>query len=98
MTSKLVFLSKEEIERILIRNLSYNGKDKKLWIDRLKITELLRDCDINHTKRKFSQILSTMIIPKNMLINDFTESEHRESEDDFEESKQDITFKSLALS
>jgi hypothetical protein len=63
IAAKLVFLSREEIERIIIRNLSFNGEQKSLILDRQKVIENLRDCDINHTKRKCAQIKSKLVIP-----------------------------------
>lgn len=37
--SKLVFLSKEELERVLIRHISFNGGNKSIWLDKTKIIE-----------------------------------------------------------
>jgi hypothetical protein len=61
--SKLYFLSKEDIEKTLLRNLSFNGKTKSLFLDRTKVIEHLRDVDINHTKRRLTKIYCTLIIP-----------------------------------
>ncbi|CDW77078.1 UNKNOWN [Stylonychia lemnae] len=89
--AKLVFLSKEQIEKVIIRHLSFNGEKKSLFLDRSKVIENLRDVDINHTKRKFSQIKSKLVIPQAMFEEDFTESDDRQmEEDDFEEFKQQI--------
>ena len=71
--SKMFFLPKEEIERLVVRNLSFNGKHKSLWMNRTKVIEQLRDTDINHTKKKLSIIKSTLIIPQSMFDDDFTE-------------------------
>ena len=61
--SKLYFLSKEDIESLVVKNISFNGKNKSLWLDRTKIIASLRDVDINHTKRKLTQIQSKLVIP-----------------------------------
>lgn len=73
--SKLFFLSKEDIELMIVRNLSFNGKAKSLWVDSQKIISQLRDVDINHTKRKLTHIQSKLVIPKAMFDEDFTDEE-----------------------
>lgn len=55
--------------------MSFNGDTKGIWLDRTKIIEQVRDIDINHTKRKFTEIKSTLIIPKVMFETDYTDSE-----------------------
>lgn len=69
-TSKLVFFSREQIELILLRNLTFNGKKKALQIDMEKSFAQLRDCDVNHTKQKFTEIRCKLIIPETMLDAD----------------------------
>jgi len=32
--AKLVFLSKEQIEAVIVRNLSFNGEKKSIYLDR----------------------------------------------------------------
>lgn len=39
MLSKFVFLTKEELERVLIRHISFNGGNKSIWLDKTKIIE-----------------------------------------------------------
>lgn len=75
--SKIFFLSKEDIECLVIGNLSFNGKTKSIWLDRTKIIAQLRDVDINHTKRKLTHIHSKLIIPHAMIEDDYTDEEIR---------------------
>ena len=73
--SKLFFLSKEDIELIVMRNISFNGKTKSLWLDSQKIITQLRDVDINHTKRKLTHIRSKLVIPHAMMEEDYNDEE-----------------------
>ena len=70
--AKLVFLSKEQIESVLVRNITFNGEKKSIFLDRQKVIENLRDVDINNTKKKFTQIRSKLVIPQQMLDEDHT--------------------------
>jgi len=69
-TSKLAFIPKEQVERILMRNLTFNGKHKRLQIDREKCLEMLRDVDVHSSRKKFTEIRSKLIIPETMLDSD----------------------------
>jgi hypothetical protein len=67
LTSKLVFLSEDHVEKILLKNLSFNGAKKELIVNKEKALEMLRDCDVNSTKRKITEIKCKLVIPQTML-------------------------------
>jgi hypothetical protein len=59
-----------------------------LLVDIGKAVEMLRDTDVHHMKKKFSQIYCKLIITEKMLDKDYTDEE--------EEFKEGLDFSSKA--
>jgi hypothetical protein len=68
-------MPKEEVERVLLSNLIFNGYKKSLILDVTKAIDMMRDYDINHMKPKYSEIYCKLIMPQYMLDRDFYEEE-----------------------
>jgi hypothetical protein len=81
-----VFLSKEEVEKNLLRNMSFNGAKKSIVMDSVKLITTLRDTDVHNTKRCFTEVRCKLIVPEVMIDTDCTEEEEKE-EDDYEEEE-----------
>jgi hypothetical protein len=63
--AKLVFMQREDVERIILQHLSL-GKSR-LLLDEQTMIEVILISDIYPTKYKFSRIVSKMIVPEWML-------------------------------
>lgn len=75
-------MPKEEVERVLLSNLNFNGLKKALFLDVTKTIDMMRDYDINHMKPKFSLIECKLVIPDYMLDKDFHDEELKGDEDE----------------
>ena len=99
ITSKLFLMPKEEVERVLLSNLNFNGSKKALILDVTKAIDMMRDYDINHMKPKFSEIKCKLIIPDFMLEQDIHEEfkAEEEQEGNFDDARDiiiiDITIR-----
>ena len=74
-------MPKEEVEKVLLSNISFNGKKKSLILDVTKAIDLMRDYDINHMKPKYSEIYCKLVMPEFMLDRDYHEEELKEEEE-----------------
>ena len=92
-------MPKEEVERVLLSNLNFNGSKKALILDVTKAIDMMRDYDINHMKPKFSEIKCKLIIPDFMLEQDIHEEfkAEEEQEGNFDDARDiiiiDITIR-----
>ena len=82
ITSKLFLMPKEEVERVLLSNLNFNGQKKSLILDVTKTIDMMRDYDINHMKPKFSEIKCKLVIPDYMLNKDVHDEETKQEEEE----------------
>jgi hypothetical protein len=81
MACKLAFMQRDEIERVLLRHLEFDGKKKEFTLDIDVAIDELRMIDLTQSKFKFSQIYSQMIVPEWMLSS----NEEEKDEDSFED-------------
>lgn len=81
ISSKLAFLARENVDRIIMQNLSFDGARKAF---QMKLTDLLsmtRNSDVSFMKSRFYELKSKMIIPEIMLEESFTMEEIKEISD-----------------
>jgi hypothetical protein len=57
-------MPKEEIERIILSNLGFDGKRKRFTVDIIRAIDMIRDFDIHHTKPKFSNVYCKLVMPE----------------------------------
>lgn len=81
MASKLSLLPKEDIQKIILANLGFNGAKKQFILDVTKAIDQLRDIDVHHMKPKFSEIYCKLVMPEHMLDRDIHEEEIKEDSD-----------------
>lgn len=65
--SKIHFMQREDIERIILKNLSMIPNKLELALDMTTLVEMTRDTDINYTKQKFTEIYGKLIVPESMI-------------------------------
>lgn len=80
MASKLAFMQREDIERVVLRHLEFDGKKKEFSLNIDVTIDELRMIDLTQSKYKYSQIYSQMIIPEWMLDSN-EEGKQEESEE-----------------
>lgn len=66
-TSKLAFMAREDVERILLKNLHYVPEKRELVIDNQNLLEMVREADVHHTRVKFTEIYCKLMLPSSML-------------------------------
>lgn len=62
--SKLVFLPQEDVERVILKNLTYDWEKAQLQVDMSGVIDMIRDININHTKPKFTEVKCKMLVPQ----------------------------------
>ena len=63
-TSKLSFLAREDVEKVVLQNLEYLAPGKELVVNLPSLIQMARDIDINSTKVTYTEIYSKIILPQ----------------------------------
>jgi hypothetical protein len=81
ISSKLVFLSRECVDRIVMQNLTFDGKTKTFRVDANELLNMTRNADISYMKSRFYDTFSKLVIPEVMFNEEFTTEEYKEVAD-----------------
>jgi hypothetical protein len=61
-------MAREDVERILLKNLAYLPDKRELVIDnKQNLLEMVRETDVHHTRVKFTEIYCKLMIPSYMI-------------------------------
>jgi hypothetical protein len=92
MASKLAFMQREDIERVILRHLEFDGKKKEFSLNIDIAIDELRMIDLTQTKYKYSQLYSQMLVPEWMLHSNEEGKMEEEQEGEEAPKKQLVTI------
>jgi hypothetical protein len=81
LSSKLAFLSRECVDRIIMQNLTFDGKTKTFSMDGNELLSMTRNADISFMKSRFYDTYSKLVIPEIMFEQAFSTEEFKEISD-----------------